>query len=139
MKKPGPAFNLFTFPPFHLLDLSTLSAHRPRTRVHRTLLTEAASVTLACVRRFQFRLLSRRNEVRMLLKVLDDLFGDDLSLESAQCRLDRFVRVNCNKSHFSHHLLSAGSLAYSHESRQPIGQTIIKLFLGSKIKSNGSA
>ena len=73
----------------------------------------------------------------MLLKVLDDLFGDDLSLESAQCRLDRFVRVNCNKSHFSHHLLSAGSLAYSHESRQPIGQTIIKLFPRSKIKSGG--
>src|SRR5204863_9549616 len=110
---------LLTFPSLLLFDLAIMSGHWPRTRVHRTLLTVAASITFACVRRFQFRLLSRRNEVRMLLKVLDDLFGDDLALEPVQCRLDRFVRVNCNKSHFSHHLLSAGSLAYSFESRQP--------------------
>lgn len=86
-----------TFPLFHLFTfelLSVLSAHRTRARVHRPLLTETAAVTLARVSTFQFRFLSRRNEVSVLFEVFDDLLRDDLSFEPAQSRLDRFVRIN---------------------------------------------
>lgn len=44
----------------------------------------------------------------MLFEIFDDLFADHLALKAAQGALDRFVRINCNKSHIFTHLLSAG-------------------------------
>ena len=103
--------------PFHLFTLSLLSLSRAlsaaRARpwagiAHRTLLAETPPVTLSRVDRFQFRLLSRRNEVSVLFQILDDLFADNLALKSPQRAFDRFVIVNCNKCHLFTHLLSAG-------------------------------
>lgn len=96
------------FSPFNssLLNFRCLSVPHRRTRsscpsssTHRTLLTESATVTLAGVDRFQLSLLARRDEVSMLFEILDDLFADNLSLETAKRRLDRFVIVYCNKCH----------------------------------------
>lgn len=70
-----------------------LSVVRTRCTVHRTLLAETPAVTLARICRFQLRLLTGRNVVSMLLKVFDDLFRDNLTLETSKCTLDRFVVV----------------------------------------------
>jgi len=102
---------LFTFPPFtyclSLLPAAWSAAHWTRPCVHRSLLTEASAVSLASVYRLELRFLSRRDEVSVFLKILDDLFADHLAFEPAQCALDGFVRVNCYVSHLSSHLLSA--------------------------------
>jgi hypothetical protein len=68
--------------------------------VHWPLLAETATVTLACVCRFQLGLLAGRNEVSVFLQVFDDLLGDYLSLESPQSTLDRFVVVYMYRSHY---------------------------------------
>ena len=78
----------------HFLSLThPLTVHRTLRSVHRTLLAEAAAVTLAGVRRFQFRLLAGRDEVSVLLEIFDDLLRDHFALETAQRALDRFVRI----------------------------------------------
>ena len=56
-----------------------------RTRRRRA---ETFAVALAGVDRFEFRLLSGRNEMRVLFQILDDFFRDDLALETAQRALD---------------------------------------------------
>ena len=75
------------------LSRSILTVVRSRSRIHRTLLAETTAVALSGVCRFQFRLLAGRNEVSMLLKVFDDLFRDNLALETTESTLDRFVVV----------------------------------------------
>ena len=102
-------FHFFTFSLFHLFTcyLFRLSGSRRfccsgaacGSRC-RTLLTKASSVTLACVCGFQLRLLSGRNEVRMLFEIFDDLFADHFAFKATQSGLDRFARIYCNKSHF---------------------------------------
>ena len=90
------------------LMVTELAVHRALRRVvHRTLLAETTAVTLAGVSRFQFRLLAGRDEVSMFFKIFNDLFADHFALKTPQSALDRFVRVNINKSHISSHLLSA--------------------------------
>ena len=49
---------------------------------------ETFAVTLAGVDRFEFRLLSGRHEVRVFFQILDDFFGDYLTLKTAQRALD---------------------------------------------------
>ena len=56
--------------------------------VHRSRLTEASSVALAGVRRFELRLLTGRNEMRVFFQILDDFFADYLAFESAQRAFD---------------------------------------------------
>ena len=75
------------------LSRSVLAVVRARSRIHRTLLAETPAVTLAGVCRFQFRLLAGRNEVSMLFEVFNDLFRDNLALETTESTLDRFVIV----------------------------------------------
>lgn len=70
-----------------------------------TLRTEAAAITFTRICRLQLCFLTRRNEVRMLLEVLNDLFANDLSFESAKSRLDRFVIIYYYSCHFFSHLL----------------------------------
>lgn len=65
-----------------------------------TLRTEAAAIALSRICRLQLCFLTRRNEVRMLLEVLNDLFANDLSFEPAKGRLDRFVIINYYSCHF---------------------------------------
>ena len=84
--------------PFRFLkirrNLASLShAARPGRVVHRALLAEPAAVALARVCRFQFRFLSRRDEVSVLLKIFDDLFADHFTLKAAKCTFDRFVVI----------------------------------------------
>ena len=67
--------------------------------VHRSRLTETSSVAFARVRRFEFRLLSRRDEMRVFFQILNDFFGHHFALKTAQRVLDRFVIINCDKSH----------------------------------------
>ena len=50
--------------------------------------TETLAVALAGIDRFEFRLLSGRNEMRVFFQILDDFFGDNLALETAQRALD---------------------------------------------------
>lgn len=52
--------------------------------IHRTNRAETAAVALARVSRFEFRLLSGRNEMRVLFQILDDLFGNHFPLKAAQ-------------------------------------------------------
>ncbi len=49
---------------------------------------ETLAVALASVDRFEFRLLSGRHEMRVFFQILDDLFRDNLALETAQRALD---------------------------------------------------
>ena len=56
--------------------------------IRRTNLTETSAITLAGVCRFEFRLLSGRNKMRVFLQILDDFFADNLTLKPAQCALD---------------------------------------------------
>ena len=63
--------------------------------------THAFLVPFAGVLRLEFRFLAGRDEMRVLLEILDDLFRHNLSLETAECILDRFVRINRNVSHNS--------------------------------------
>jgi hypothetical protein len=100
---------------------ATAAAHRP-------LLPETPSVSLASVSTLQLCLLSRRDEVSVLFEIFDYLFRNNLSLEPAQRRFDRFVRINCNKSHLSSHLLSAKI------QKLPKEQTNIKPLHLSKLK-----
>ena len=67
--------------------------------IHRANRPKTATVALARVGRFEFRFLSRRNEMRVLFQIFDDLFGDHFPLEAAQRVLDRFIRVDCYKGH----------------------------------------
>ncbi len=57
---------------------------------HRTrcLRAETLAVALAGVDRFEFRLLSRRNEMRVFFQILNDFFRDNFTLETAQRALD---------------------------------------------------
>lgn len=61
--------------------------------IRRTRLTEASSVALAGVRRFELRLLTGRNKMRVLFQILDDFFADYFTLEPAQRAFDRFVII----------------------------------------------
>lgn len=45
--------------------------------------TETLAVALAGVNRLELRLLSRRNEVRVLFQILNDFFRDNFALETA--------------------------------------------------------
>ena len=56
--------------------------------VRRACLTEAPSVALAGVCRFELCLLSGRNEMRVFLQIFDDFFADYLSFEPAQRAFD---------------------------------------------------
>ncbi len=67
--------------------------HRSRRRA------ETLAVTLACIRRFQLRLLSGRNEMRVFFQIFNNLFGNHFALKTAQRAFDRFVLINCYKSH----------------------------------------
>ena len=61
-----------------------VAAHRAKT----------LAVSLAGVLRFELRLLSRRNKMRVLFQVFDDLFGNNFSLEAAKRAFDRFVIID---------------------------------------------
>jgi hypothetical protein len=90
-----------TFSPFHSFTFSASGAELPvlRTRrplligVHRPLLSETPAVSLACVCRFQLRLLSRRDEVSVFFQVFDYLFADNFALKTPKRALDRFIRI----------------------------------------------
>ena len=58
--------------------------------VHRTgrRRAETLAVALARVDRFEFRLLSGRNEMCVFFQILNDFFGDNFALETAQRALD---------------------------------------------------
>ena len=56
--------------------------------IRRSNLTETSAITLAGVCRFEFRLLSGRNEMRVFFQILDDFFADYFTLEPAQRALD---------------------------------------------------
>ncbi len=56
--------------------------------IRRTNLTETSAITLAGVCRFEFRLLSGRNKMRVFLQIFDDFFADNLALKPAQRALD---------------------------------------------------
>ena len=95
---------------FQKLKLCSLSAHHTlkkckklsviRTRVGiiiklaRRRCAVTLAVTLAGIRRFEFRLLSRRNEMRVFFQIFDNLFGNHFALKTAQRTLDRFVVIN---------------------------------------------
>ena len=80
--------------PHALINLSlSLTVVRSRSRIHRALLAETSAVALAGVCRFQFRLLAGRNEVSVLFEVFDDLFRDNLALETTESTLDRFIVI----------------------------------------------
>ena len=49
--------------------------------------------------RLEFCLLAWWDEERMLLRVLDDLFGHNLALEAPQCAFNRLTLVNSNYRH----------------------------------------
>lgn len=100
------SFYLFTIK-FTLCRLSILPHRRTRrpcsraaAAAHRTLLAKTPAVSLACVYRFQLCLLARRDEMSVFFEIFDDFFADHLSLKPAERRFDRFVIINCNKSHF---------------------------------------
>ena len=78
-----------------ILILILVLIHRARRR------TETLAVTLACIRRFQLRLLSGRNEMRVFFQIFNNLFRYHFALETAQRAFDRFVLINCYKSHSS--------------------------------------
>ena len=91
-----------TFLPFHfsllVFSLSAAKATWPRCSCSGTcarwpLLAKTASVTLACIHRFELRLLSRRNEVSVLFEIFNDLFANHLTLKPTQSAFDRFVIV----------------------------------------------
>ncbi len=50
-------------------------------------------ITLACIRRLEFRLLSGRNKMLMLLIILNDFFRHHLPLKTSKCVLDILVIV----------------------------------------------
>ena len=56
--------------------------------------TETLAITLAGVYRFELRLLSGRNEMRVFLQILDDFFCYHFTLKTAQRAFNRFVVVN---------------------------------------------
>ncbi len=60
-------------------------------RAHRA---KTLTITLASVYRFEFCLLSGRNEVRVFFQILDNLFGYHFALEAAQRTFDIFVVVD---------------------------------------------
>ena len=49
--------------------------------------------------RFQFGLLTRRDEKRMFLRVFDNLLGHDFALKTSQCAFNRFALINSNYCH----------------------------------------
>jgi hypothetical protein len=56
--------------------------------------TETLTIALACVLRFELCLLSRRNKMRVFFQILDNFFGDNFTLETAQGAFNRFVVIN---------------------------------------------
>src|SRR6185503_12924941 len=60
-------------------------------------------VALAGKCRLQFRFLTRRDEKRMLLRILDDFLCHHFPLKPAQCAFNRFTLIN---SHYSHSFLT---------------------------------
>lgn len=66
-----------------LVIAEIVAAHRAKT----------LAIALAGILRFELRLLSRRNKMRVLFEVFDDLFGDNFSLKAAKRALDRFVII----------------------------------------------
>lgn len=61
-----------------------VAAHRAKT----------LAVSLAGILRFELRLLSRRNKMRVLFQVLDDFFGNNFTLEAAKRAFNRFVIID---------------------------------------------
>ena len=56
--------------------------------IRRTNLTETSAITLAGVCRFEFRLLSGRNKMRVFFQIFDDFFADYFALKPAQRTFD---------------------------------------------------
>ena len=61
-----------------------VAAHRAKT----------LAIALAGILGFELRLLSRRNKMRVLFQILDDLFSDNFAFETAQRAFNRFVVVD---------------------------------------------
>ena len=61
-----------------------VAAHRAKT----------LAVSLAGILRFELRLLSRRDKMRVLFQVLDDFFGNNFALEAAKRAFNRFVIID---------------------------------------------
>ena len=75
--------------------LSVIAKSRSRSGViHWPLLAKTSSITLSGIHRFELSLLSRRDEVSVLLKIFDDFFADHFTLKATQRTFDRFVITN---------------------------------------------
>jgi hypothetical protein len=56
--------------------------------IHRTHRAHTFFIALAGILRFEFRLLSGRNDMRVFFQILDDFFGHHFSLKPAQRAFD---------------------------------------------------